>query len=80
MTIGLVVQLYEFFACLALISIAFVCVVVHVTLKGDPIRCYGDTFGYPVRGPPLLCCLSVLHVHINGKGRLRAAPFTATLS
>ena len=53
MTISLVVHLYEFLACLALISLAFVCVVVHVTLKGYPIRCYGATFGYPVQGPPL---------------------------
>ena len=77
MKISLALHLYEF---LALISGAFVCVVVHVTLKGYLIRCYGDTFGYPVRGPPLLCYLSDLHVHINGKGRPRAVPSTATLS
>ena len=56
MTISLVVHLYEVFACLALICVAFACVFVHVTLKGYPIRCYGNTFGYPIWGPPLLSC------------------------
>ena len=35
-------------ACLALIASAFVCAVVHVTQKGYPVWCYGDTFWYPV--------------------------------
>ena len=37
-------HLYELLACLALISSAFVCVVVHVTQKGYLFWCYGDTF------------------------------------
>ena len=40
-------HLYELLACLALISSAFVCVVVHVTQKGYPFWCYGDAFGSP---------------------------------
>ena len=56
-------HLYDLPACLALISSAFVCVVVHATQKGYLIRCYGDTFGYPIQGTPLLCRLSELHVH-----------------
>ena len=43
-------HLYDLPACLALISSAFVCVVVHVTQKGYLIRCDGDTFGYPCSG------------------------------
>ena len=38
-------HVYELLACLALISSLFVCVVVHVTQKGYPFWCYGDTFG-----------------------------------
>ena len=71
---------YDLHACLALISSAFVCVVVHVTQKGYPIRCYGDTFGYPSQGPHFLCRLLERHVHINGKGVPGAVTFTATLS
>ena len=37
-------HLYELLACLALISSAFVCVVVHVTQKGYPIWCDGGPF------------------------------------
>ena len=77
---SLVVHLDDLLACLALISSAFVCVVVHVTQKGCPIRCYGDTFGYLVRGPPLLCRLSHLHVHVNGKGVPGAVTFTLSQS
>ena len=73
-------HLYDLLACLALISSAFVCVVVHVTQKGYPIRCDGDTFGYHVGWPPLLYRLLGLHVHINGKGVPGAVTFTATLS
>ena len=76
MTMSLVVHLYDLLACLALISSAYVRVVVHVT----PIGCYGDTFWYLVRGRPLLRRLSELHVHINGKGVPGAVTFTATLS
>ena len=46
-TMSLVIHLYESLACLALISSAFVCVVVHVAQKGYPFWCYGDTFGSP---------------------------------
>ena len=43
-------HLYDLPACLVLISSAFVCVVVHVTQKGYPIQCFGDTFKYPFWG------------------------------
>ena len=67
---GLVVHLYDLPACLALISSAFVCVVVHVTQTRNLILCYSYAVHSStlVRGPPLLCHLSDLHIHINGKG------------
>ena len=75
---SLVLHLYDLLACLALISSAFVCVVVHVT-KGTRFGAMVIHSG-TVWGPPLLCCLSDLPVHINGKGVVGAVTFTATLS
>ena len=45
-----VMHLCELLACLALISSSFVSVVAHVIQKGYLFWCYGDTFGYLVRG------------------------------
>ena len=70
-------HLYDLHACLALISSAFVCVVVHVTQKGYPIWCSSAIFGYLIRG---LHYFAVSHVHINGKGVPGAVTFTTTLS
>ena len=63
--------LYELLACLALISSAFVRVVVHVTQKGYPFWCYGDTFGSPFRlgiWPGPLCAFYAPYATEEGEG------------
>ena len=65
-------HLYDLPACLALISSAFVCVVVHVTQKGYLIRCYGDTFGYPRLGASTAVSQMFMSTSIEREYRVRS--------